>query len=260
MAMVESTLSTSRLELTASPTSRSASSSSTFFASSAPLASSSWTSLMALTAMAACAANAETMAISRSSNGLTSLRQTPESADDLVVEEHRRAHGRPEPRHPLQVVAAVLRVGQHVGDLLGPSVEPDPAEQGVPVHGHRVFGDQPERLLGEAHRLDQPVDAVLEDVEMAACDRHSRRALSTTRREDGVRVAGRAAQRGEHLVGGRELVGQVDVVLEDAGVLLRVDGARGRRRLWLGHRYLPPPMGRGGDLRVSSPSAGCGNH
>ena len=32
---------------------------------------------MALTAMAACAANADTMAISRSSNGLTSERQTP---------------------------------------------------------------------------------------------------------------------------------------------------------------------------------------
>ena len=65
IAMVDSTLSTLRLELTASPTSRSASSSSTFRASSTPLASSCWTSLMALTAIAACAANAETMAISR---------------------------------------------------------------------------------------------------------------------------------------------------------------------------------------------------
>ena len=76
MAMVESTLSTSRLELTASPTSRSASSSSTFCASSAPRASSCWTSFTPLTAIAAWTANAVTIAISRSSNGLTSLRQT----------------------------------------------------------------------------------------------------------------------------------------------------------------------------------------
>ena len=76
LAMVDSTSSTSRLELTASPTSRSASSSSTFVASSAPRASSSWTSLTLLIAIAACAANAETMAISRSSNGLDLVRHT----------------------------------------------------------------------------------------------------------------------------------------------------------------------------------------
>ena len=53
MAMVDSTWSTSRLELTASPTSRSASSSSTFFASSAPRDSSCCTSFTLLTAIAA---------------------------------------------------------------------------------------------------------------------------------------------------------------------------------------------------------------
>ena len=77
MAMVDSTLSTSRLELTASLTSCSASSASTFFASSTPRASSCCTSMTPLTAIAACAAKAETIAISRSSNGLTSLRHTP---------------------------------------------------------------------------------------------------------------------------------------------------------------------------------------
>ena len=76
-AMVASTLSTSRLELTASPTSCSASSASTFFASSALRASSCCTSLTPLTAIAACAANADTIAISRSSKGLTSVRHTP---------------------------------------------------------------------------------------------------------------------------------------------------------------------------------------
>ena len=76
MAIVESTWSTSRLELTASPTSRSASSRSTFLASSALRDSSSWTSLTPLTAIAAWPANAVTMAISRASNGWTSVRHT----------------------------------------------------------------------------------------------------------------------------------------------------------------------------------------
>ena len=89
-----------------------------------------------------------------------------ERADDLVVEEHRRAHGRPEAGDPLEVVPAVLRIGQHVRDLLGPAVESDPADEGVAVDRHRVLGDEPDRLLGEPDRLDQPVDAVLEEVEV----------------------------------------------------------------------------------------------
>ncbi len=76
LAMVDSTLATSRLELTASPTSRSASSSPTLWASSAPRASSCWTSFTLFTAIAAWPANAVTRFCSRSSNGLTSLRQT----------------------------------------------------------------------------------------------------------------------------------------------------------------------------------------
>ena len=64
-----------------------------------------------------------------------------ECADDLLVEDHRRAHGGPEPGHPLEVVAAVLRVGEHVGDLLGPPVQADPADQRLPVDWHRVLGD-----------------------------------------------------------------------------------------------------------------------
>ena len=74
MAMVESTWSTSRLELTASPTSPRASSWSTRRASSWPLASSCCTSFTPLTAIAAWRAKADTIALSRSSNGRTSLR------------------------------------------------------------------------------------------------------------------------------------------------------------------------------------------
>ena len=147
MAMVESTSSTSRLELTASPTSRSASSSLDLAWRARRCAtSSSCTSLTPLTAIAAWPANAVTIAISRSSNGLTSLRQSDERADDLVVEEHRRAHRGAEAGDPLEVVAAVVGIGQHVGDLLGPAVEPDPADQRVAVERHRVLGDEGDRL------------------------------------------------------------------------------------------------------------------
>ena len=131
-AMVERTLSTSRLELTASPTSCSASRASTFFASSALRASSCCTSMTPLTAIAAWAAKADTMAMSRSSNGLHFVAPYAERADDLVVEEHRGAHDGPESRHPLEVVSPVVRVGEHVGDLLGPPVQRRPGRSGSP--------------------------------------------------------------------------------------------------------------------------------
>ena len=142
IAMVESTWSTSRLELTASPTSRRASSCSTFFASSALRDSSSCTSVTPLTAIAACPANAVTIAISRSSNGLDLVAPEAERTDHVVVDEHRRAHGGPEAGDPLEIVPPVLRIGQHVGDLLGPAVEPDPTDERVAVDRHRVLGDE----------------------------------------------------------------------------------------------------------------------
>ena len=73
-----------------------------------------------------------------------------ERTDDLVVEDHRSAHRGAEACDPLQVVAAVLRVGQHVRDLLCPPVEADPADERVAVHRHRVVGDQLDGLLGHA--------------------------------------------------------------------------------------------------------------
>ena len=102
-----------------------------------------------MTAIAACPANAVTIAISRSSNGLTSLRHTfsaPTTSSSSSI-------GAPmvvrKPADPLEVEAAVVRIGQHVRDLLGPAVESDPADEGVPVHRHRVLGDEPDGLLAD---------------------------------------------------------------------------------------------------------------
>ena len=206
VAIVASTWSRSRLELTASPTSRSASSSSTLRASSARLAWSSCTSLTPLIAIAAWPAKAVTIAISRSSNGLHLVAPQGQCADDLVVEDQRGAHRGAEAGDALEVEPAVLRVGDDVRDLLGPAVEADPADEGVAVHRHRVLGDVGDRLLGQPDRLDQLVDAVLEEVEVRSVrSAQAARALDD-RGEHRVGVAGRAADRGQHLVGGVELL------------------------------------------------------
>ena len=255
MAMVESTWSTSRLELTASPISRSASSCSTFFASSALRDSSSCTSLTPLTAIAACPANAVTIAISRSSNGLDLVSPEVERTDDLVVDEHRRAHDCPVPGDLLEVVSAVLRIGQHVRDLLGPPVQPDTADQCVAVDRHRVLGDDGDRLVGESGRLDQLVDAVLEEIEVGGVRPAELASALDDGREDALGIGGRATHGREYLVGGLELVPQRVEVPSELLVLLDTDAVSP------GARCDPPAIacspvargtGRRGDaLRVS---------
>jgi hypothetical protein len=96
-------------------------------------------------------------------------------------------------------------------------------------------------LLGQPYPLVEPEDAVLQQVENAGVRPAQSPGALDDGGEDHVRFARRAPQRGQHLVGGRELVGQVDEVLQDARVLLRVDVARGGRRTTFGHRFPPPP-------------------
>ena len=133
-------------------------------ASSAPLASSSCTSLTPLTAIGCLCGER------RDDRHLPIVERAhvvapdAEHADDLVVEDHRGAHRRPETGHPLEVLPPVLGVGQHIGDLLCLAVQADAAEEGLPVEWHRVLGDERGRLIGETDRLDQPVDTVLQDV------------------------------------------------------------------------------------------------
>jgi hypothetical protein len=45
-----------------------------------------------------------------------------QDADHLAVEQHGDAHGRPEPAVLLDVEPAVLGIGEHVDDLLGPAL------------------------------------------------------------------------------------------------------------------------------------------
>ena len=157
-----------------------------------------------------------------------------ERPDDLVVDQHRCPHGGPEAGDLLEVVPAVLRIGQHVRDLLGPAVQPDPADQRVAVERHRVLGDEGDRLVGETGRLDQLVDAVSEEVEVSRVrPAEPARALHDGR-EDALGVGGRATQRREDLVGGLELVPQGVEIPSELLVLLGTDCVS------LGARCSPP--------------------
>ena len=94
MTIVESTMSRSRLELTASPTWPSASNCSTLRASSALRASRARTRSRLRTAMAAAAANAVRSAIGPILERIDLGAPHRQHADDVVVEQHRRAHDR----------------------------------------------------------------------------------------------------------------------------------------------------------------------
>ena len=61
-----------------------------------------------------------------------------EHADDLSVEEHRHTEDGAVAADPLDIVHGVLGVVEDVGDLLGPPIEADPADEAPPVEGDRV--------------------------------------------------------------------------------------------------------------------------
>ena len=200
-------------------------------ASSARLAWSSCTSLTPLIAIAAWPAKAVTIAISRSSNGLTSLRQS----DSAPTTSSSRINGAPivvrKPATRCRSQPAVVGVGDDVGDLLGPAVEADPADQRVAVHRHRVLGDVGDRLLGHPDRLDQPVDAVVEEVEVRSVGAAQPARALDDRGQHRVGVAGRPADRGEHLVGGVELLLERGVATSKSFVFLGADCPRGHDRI-----------------------------
>ena len=128
-----STSSGSRLELTASPRSRSASSCSTLLASSDPRVSSEVISSTCRSTIAAWAAKAldelDLLLVER----VDLEPPDREGADHLVVEDHRRRHQGPIAGQLLEVLAPVLRVGEDVGDLQRVPVGHHPAEQRAAV-------------------------------------------------------------------------------------------------------------------------------
>jgi hypothetical protein len=167
-----------------------------------------------------------------------------EGTDHLVVEEHRRTHRGAVPADPLEVEPSVVRVRQHVRDLLGPTVEPDPADQGLPADGHRVLGDEPDRLLADPGGGVQPVDAVLEEVQEGRLGA----AQPASALDDGAQhrlgIARGTADGRQHPVGGLELLRECGEVPSELLVLLDTDALEA-----IAHRLPPPSPGAPGAPR-----------
>ena len=65
----------------------------------------------------------------------------------------------PEAGHPLFIRPGVVRVCEHVRDLRGPAVEPDPADERSPVQEHGSMGDEFLVLRRHPGAVCEPVPA-----------------------------------------------------------------------------------------------------
>mgnify|MGYP006190166673 CR=1 FL=1 len=63
----------------------------------------------------------------------------------------------------MRALPLLLALGLIVYCLID-AIQADPADQGVPVHRHRVLGDEAQSRLGYPDRPDRAVDPALEDV------------------------------------------------------------------------------------------------
>ena len=150
-------------------------------------------------AIAAWVAKVVRSSVARSLNGSTSGPPDDQDADDLAVEQHGDAHGGPEAAVALDVEPAVLGVGEDVGDLLGPALQPDPAGERAPVLGQRVLVEVGAVLLGEGARRDrQPVRVALEQEDQGDVGPAEVAGAVDDGLQHGVEVQGGAAEDGQH--------------------------------------------------------------
>ena len=154
-------------------------------------------------------------------------------ADDVVVEQHRGAHDRAVPGDPLRILAPVVRVGQDVADLRGPPVEPDPTGERVVVEQQGVARHVLEEVRGQPGRAGQPVGTALDEVQLHAVRPAQPSGAVHDGPEDEVEIGGGPTHRGEHLVGGRDLLACVGQIATQPLDVRRV--SRGR---------CPPPSSR----------------
>ena len=105
-----------------------------------------------------------------------------EHADDLVLEDHRRGEKGAETGKPLEVMASVVRVLEHVGNLMGTHVHGRAPDGGRTVPGNRmvlqVFAILLRRLAGRPARCRNTSPSRRNS--WAACAPHRRAAYSTT--------------------------------------------------------------------------------
>ena len=94
-----------------------------------------------------------------------------DDADHLVARQHRHPEHRPEAAELARLVHLVVGVGEHVEDLDGAPLEPDAADQRPGAAGDRHAGEVVAVRLRPADRQRQPVDVVVEHVDLAGVGR-----------------------------------------------------------------------------------------
>ena len=223
MMMFESTSSSTRLELITPPTSLSASSCSTLRASSTPRSSSARTRCTLRTTIGRLRGErlqqGDRPIVERVDLGADQRQR----ADDLVVEQHRRRDQGSVLLDLLEVLSPVLRVAEHVGDLLDLAIQGHAPDQGRAVDLERMLADA-------AHELVREPDGGRER-EVVAVDEVDRGRLAAAQSpgalddavEHRIRVGRGSAEGGQHLVHRRELLGGVGVVTLEALVRLLAD-------------------------------------
>ena len=105
--------------------------------------------------------------VSRSPKGSTSVRQTDRTPTSSSSSEHRHADDRcGRPAEPLGLEAAVLGIGEDVGDLLGTPLEAHPTHQRPSVDSNGVAIEEVEVFVREPREAGQAELVPLEQVEL----------------------------------------------------------------------------------------------
>ena len=227
------TSSRSRLEPTASPTSRRASSWATLLASSALLDSSARIRSTCRNTIAP--SNGELLEELAFAHveGRDFGAPHGQHADDLVLQDHRRGEQGAKTGKPLEVVASVLRVAEHVGNLMGTPVLGRAPDGGRTVPGNRVVQQVLAILLRDLAGDPRETEHVaLEEEQLSGL----RSAQSRGVFDDGVEyvagVGGVAAERRQDLAARRGLLAGVSQLLALRGQTLdRSSSARPRSLL-----------------------------
>ena len=175
--------------------------------------------------MAAAAANAVRSAMARSSNGSTSVRHTDRTPTTSSSSSIGAPMMRAIARNPLGVLATVAGVGEHVGDLRSAPVEADPTGEGVVVAEEGVIRHVLDEVGGQPRRTSEAVDRSVDEMELHAIGAAQPAGAVDDGPENEVEVGSRPAHRGEHLIGGHDLLAGIDEIPSQPFDLRRVDQA-----------------------------------
>ena len=153
-------------------------------------------------------------------------------ADDLVLQEHRRGEQGAEAGQALQIVAPVVGVAEHVGDLVGAPVLGGPADGGGSVPGDGVVQQVPAVLLGGlAGDAGQPEHVAVEEEQLSGPRPAQPRGVFEDGVEHRARVGDVTTERREDLAAGGGLLPRVRQFTFDASVSSGSSASPGSRTI-----------------------------